>query len=148
MSELILWKKQEMTKLRRDMERLFNRFWYGFGVPVFPGEIAETPSIDLSETKDTLIIRAEFPGVDPEDMDISVTGDTLIIKVTTREETVEASAGYHRVERRSGSFTRTIPLLCRVRVNEIRAIYKEGILNITMPKCEPDKARGVRIEVR
>ena len=148
MSELILWKKQEMTKLRRDMERLFNRFWYGFGVPVFPEEIAETPSIDLSETKDTLIIRAEFPGVDPEDMDISVTGDTLIIKVEVRKETVEESVRHHRVEWRSESFSRTIPLPCRVRVSEIRAIYKDGILNITMPKCEPDKARGVRIEVR
>ena len=147
MSELILWKNQEITKMRRDMERLFNRFWYGFRVPVFPGEIAETPSIDLSETEGTLIIRAEFPGVNPEDMDISVTGDTLIIKAEVRKETVEESVRYRRVERRSGSFSRTIPLPCRVRVNEIRAIYKEGILNITMPKCEPDKACGVRIEV-
>lgn len=148
MSELILWKRQEMNKLRRDMERLFNRFWYDFGVPVFPGEIAEKPSIDLSETEDTLIIRAEFPGVNPEDMDISVTGDTLIIKAEVRKETVEESVRYHRVERRSGSLSRTIPLPCRVKVNEIKAIYKEGILNITMPKCEPDKACGVRIEVR
>ena len=148
MSELILWKNQEMTKLRRDMRRLFNRFWYDFGVPIFPEEITESPSIDLSETEDTLIIWAKLPNVDPEDMDISVTGDTLFIKVETREETVEATGRYHRLERRSGSFFRTISLPCRVKVDEIEATYKEGLLKINMPKCEPEKAYGVRIQVK
>jgi len=148
MSELILWKNQEMTKLRRDMQRLFNRFWYDFGVPIFPEEITEPPSIDLSETEDTLTIWAKFPDVDPEDMDISVTGDTLVIKVETREETTEASARYHRLERRSGFFSRTISLPCRVKVDEIEATYKEGMLKINMPKCEPEETCGVRIQVK
>jgi HSP20 family protein len=148
MSELILWKNQEITKLRRDMQRLFNRFWYDFGVPILPEEITEPPSIDVSETKDTLTIWAKFPDVDPEDMDISVTGDTLIIKIERREETIEANDRYHRVERRSGSFSRTISLPCRVKVGEIKAMYKEGLLKITMPKCEPEEACGVPIQVK
>jgi HSP20 family protein len=148
MSELILWKNQEITKLRRDMRRLFNRFWYDFGVPIFPEGITEPPSIDLSETEDTLIIRAMFSDVDPEDMDISVTGDTLFIKVETREETVESTGRYRRLERRSGSFSRTISLPCRVKVDEIEATYEEGLLKITMPKCAPEEACGVRIQVK
>ena len=148
MSELILWKNQEITKLRRDMRRLFNRFWYDFGVPIFPEGITEPTSIDLSETEDTLIIRAMFPDVDPEDMDISVTGDTLFIKVETREETVESTGRYRRLERRSGSFSRTISLPCRVKVDEIEATYEEGLLKITMPKCAPEEACGVRIQVK
>ena len=148
MSELILWKNQEISKMRRDMQRLFNRFWYGFGVPMFPEEAGGIPSIDISETEDTLTIKAVFPGINPEDMDISVTDDTLFIQGKTREETVEENAGYQRVEKRSGSFSRTISLPCRIKVDEIKAVYKEGILKITMPKCEPDKARGVRIQVK
>jgi HSP20 family protein len=148
MSELILWKNQEISKLKRDMQRLFNRFWYGFGVQMFPEEAGGISPIDLSETEDTLTIKAVFPGIKPEDMDISVTGDTLFIQGETREETVEGSADYQRVQRRSGSFSRTIALPCRIKVDEIKAVYKEGILKITMPKCEPDKARGVRIQVK
>ena len=148
MSELILWKNQEMIKLKKDIERLFDRFWYGFGVPVFSEEVAEPVSIDVSETEDTLVIRAKLPGVNPEDMNISITGDTLIIKGETREETIETTARYHRIESRAGSFSRTIPLPCRVKVDETKAVFKEGILKITMPKSEPDKACGVRIEIK
>ena len=148
MSELILWKDQEMTKLRKDMQRIFNRFWYDFGVPILPDEIAEPVSIDLSETEDTLIIKAKLPGIHPKDMGISVTGDTVIVKGETTEEKIEETARYHRVERRAGSFSRTIPLPCRVKVDEIEAIYKDGVLKITMPKCEPDETRGVEIKVK
>jgi len=148
MSELILWKNQEISKMRRDMQRLFNRFWYGFGVQMSPEEGGGIPSIDLSETEDTLTIKAVFPGIKPEDMDISVTEDTLFIQGEIREEAVEKNANYQRVEKRSGSFSRTISLPCRIKVDEIKAVYKEGILKITMLKCEPDKARGVRIQVK
>ena len=148
MSELILWKNQEIVKLRRDMQRLFNRFWYGFGVQMFPEEAGGIPSIDLSETEDLLTLKAICPGINPEDMDISVTEDTLFIQGETREETIEESATYQKVLRRSGSFSRTISLPCKIKVDEIEAVYKEGILKITMPKCEPDKARGIRIQVK
>ena len=148
MSKLILWKDREMTKLRRDMDRLFNRFCYDFGVPFFADEVPVAPSINLSETEDDLIVEAKLPGMKPEDMDISATEDSLIIKGETREETVEESPSYHRVERRSGSFSRTISLPCKVRTDDIKASYKEGILKITMPKCAPDEVRGVRIEVK
>ena len=148
MSELILWKNQEISKMRRDMQRLFNRFWYGFGVQMFPEEAGGISSIDLFETEDILTIKAVFPGINPEDMDISVTEDTLFIQGEMREETVEKTAGYQRVQRRSGSFSRTISLPCRIKVDKIKAVYKEGILKITMPKCEPDKAQGVRIQVK
>lgn len=148
MSKLILWKDREMTKLRRDMDRLFNRFRYDFGVPFFADEVSVAPSINLSETEDDLIVEAKLPGMKPEDMDISATEDSLIIKGETQEETVEDSPSYRRVERRSGSFSRTISLPCKVRTDDIKATYKKGILKITMPKCAPDEVRDVRIEVK
>ena len=147
MSELILWKNQELFKLRKDMQRLFNRFWYGYGVQV-PEYTGGIYSITLSETEDTLTLTAVLPGIKPEDMDISVTQDTLFIQGETREETVEERAGYQRVHSRSGSFSRTISLPCRIKVDDIKAVYREDLLKITMPKCEPDKARGVQIQVK
>ena len=68
MSELILWKNQEMNKLRRDMDRLFARVWEEFSMPLFPRPAREVPFIDVSETKENLIIKAELPGGNPEDL--------------------------------------------------------------------------------
>jgi HSP20 family protein len=147
MSELILWKDKEMTKLRRDMDRLFNRFCYGFGVPFFPDDFSGAPAFNLSETEDDLILEAKLPGMKPKDMDISVTEDTLSIKGEIREESVKEGARYQTVERRSGSFSRTIPLPCKVKIDDINATYKDGMLKITMPKWESDATRGVQIKV-
>jgi HSP20 family protein len=148
MSELILWKDKEMTKLRRDMDRLFDRFCYDFGVPFFSDEIARSTAFKLSETEKDVILEAKLPGMKPEDMDISVTDDALTIKGEIREETVREGDHYQRVESRSGSFSRRISLPCKVRIDDIHAEYKDGTLRITMPKCEGDEIRGVRIEIR
>ena len=148
MSELILWKNQEMGKMRRDMERMFNRFWSDFGVCLFPGEVAEGPFIDLSETKDSLILRVELPGIDPEEVEISVTDRTLVIKGEKKEESVEKNAYYHRVERRFGSFSRSLQLPCKVEMDQIKAKYDKGVLKIVMPKCEPGQAGGRKVEVK
>jgi HSP20 family protein len=148
MTELILWKEKEMTKMRRDMDRLFNRFFYDFGLPLPPDDRAGAPAFNLSETEDDLVLEAKLPGMKPEDMDVSVTEDTLSIKGQIRQETVEENAHYQRLERRSGSFSRKIPLPCKVKVDDIHATYKDGVLKVTMPKCLDDKARGVQIEVK
>ncbi len=77
MAGLIVWKNQEIDKLRRDIDRLFDRLWDDFGVPLSTRIEREIPSIDLSETEDTLIIRAEVPGINPEDLEISITDNIL-----------------------------------------------------------------------
>jgi len=79
MSELTLWKNEQINRLRKDIDHLFGRLWTGFGTSVFPGEAAGVLSVDLSETEDTLIVRAEIPGIDPDNLDIAVTSDTLTI---------------------------------------------------------------------
>jgi HSP20 family protein len=147
MSELTLWKEKEMTKLRRDIDRLFNRFCYDFGLPFTLDDMAGAAAFNLSETDDQLILEAKLPGMKPEDMDISVTDDALSINGQVREETVKEDAQYQRVERRSGSFSRRIPLPCKVKIDDITATYKDGTLKITMPKCEGEAARGVQIKV-
>ena len=148
MPGLIIWKNQEIDKLRRDMDRLFARLRDDFGMPLFPKIGRDVPFIDLSETEDDLIIKAEIPGIDPEDLDISITGDILNIKGEMKQEFVQDSENYHRVERRYGSFSRTIQLPCRVMTEDVKATYRKGILNIVMPKCKPETARALKIKVK
>jgi HSP20 family protein len=148
MPGLSLWKDQEIDRLRRDMDRLFARLWDDFGVPSFPRIARNIPAIDLSESGEELIIRAEIPGINPEDLDISVTEDWVHIKGEMKQESVDEDDAYHRVERRYGSFTRDIHLPCRVMKEEVKAAYKEGMLTIVMPKCKPEPDRSFRVKVR
>jgi HSP20 family protein len=148
MSELMLWKNEEMNKLRRDIERLFDRCRCDFGIGRFLGEISEGFSLQVKETEDTLIVKALLEGVNPENLDVSITNDILLtIRGEKKIATAEESGYYHSVKRRFTSFTRTLRLPCRVRVGEIKATYKKGILNIIMPKWKAQKARGIKVEI-
>jgi HSP20 family protein len=148
MPELTVWKEQEIDRLRRDMERLFARLWDDFGIPRLSKIARNIPAIDLSESRENLIVRAEIPGINPEDLDISVTEDRLHIKGEMRQESVDGDDISQRVERSYGSFTRDIKLPCRVINEEVEATYKEGMLTIVMPKCKPEPDRFFRIRVR
>ncbi len=148
MSELIVWRKQEIDRLRRDIDHLFKRFRREFGVPRFLLEPVESFSLDLSETKDTVTLRVELPGMKPEDMRVSVTDESLTVRGEIHEDTVDQGENFERVAKRSQSFSRTIALPCRIRTAEVKATYKDGILEIDLPKCRPAEARGVNIEIK
>ena len=148
MSELVLWKDQEIRRLRKDMDRLFSRLRNGFGAPPWPGEALEGLYIDLLEREDALTVRVEIPGINPEDLKISITNDRLTISGEKSEERIDDSRYYYRVERRFGSFSRTIRLPRKVEIDNIEATYKKGVLNIVMPKSKPEKKNKVSIQVR
>jgi len=147
MTKLIPWKDQEINKLRKEIDHLFSRVWSGFGASVFPGERAGAPFIDVAETEKTLTLKAELPGINPDDLDISVEDDVLTISGEKYDENVEEKGYYHRVERTFGSFSRGIRLPCRVEVDRIQATYKKGILYIVMPKCKPESARKIKVKI-
>jgi HSP20 family protein len=147
MRELTIWKQQEIDKLRRDMDQLFRRFRKEFGIPRSLIEVAESFSMDLSETEDTLTVKAELPGIKPDDLEVSVTEDTLTLKGQTSEDTFETGEGYRRVEKRSRTFSRTVSLPCRVLTEDVMATFKNDVLQIVLPKCKPKEARGVKIDV-
>lgn len=148
MSELTLWKKQELDKLRKDMDLLFRRFRRGFGVPRTLLEAAESFSTEFSETDEMLILSTDLPGIKPQDIEISVTEDTLNLKAETREDSVDREENFQRIEKRSRSFSRSISLPCRIIAEEVKATYKDEILKIEFPKCKPQKARGVIIDMK
>ena len=146
MSELILWKKQELDKLRKDLDLLFRRFRRGFGVPRTLFEAAESFSTEFSESENMLVLSTILPGIKPEDIEISVTDDTLSLKAETKEDSVATDENFQRIEKRSRSFSRSISLPCRIIAEEVKATYKDQILKIELPKCKPKKARGVLVD--
>jgi HSP20 family protein len=148
MSELTLWKKQELDKLRKDMDLLFRRFRRGFGVPRTLLEAAESFSTEFSETEEMLVLSTDLPGIKPEDIEISVTEDTLNLKAETKEDFVDTDENFQRIEKRSRSFSRSISLPCRIIAEDVKATYKDEILKIELPKCKPKKARGVIVDMK
>ena len=146
MTELTLWMNEEMNKLRRDMERLFSRYQSDFGIGLLPWEEDVGPFFDLTETKDTLVLRVDLPGVDAKDLEISISGNRLTLKGRRQEETAKDTGRYHTVERRFGSFSRTLNIPCKVNVDDIHATLKNETLEIVMPKCGIEEPRGIKIE--
>lgn len=148
MHELMLWKKREIDKLRKDIDQLFMRFHREFGLQHALLETAESFAMALSETENTLMVETEIPGIKPEDVQISVTEDTLIIKGETREETINKDGVYQQIGRSSRSFSRTLRLPCRILTEDVKASFKDNSLKITLPKCKPKGACRIMIETQ
>ena len=146
MTELTLWKKEEIDKFRREMDLLFRRFRREFGVFRSFLETTEPFSISLSESENRLILRAELPGIKPDELDLSVTDEALIIRGRLFRKTVEKEVNFERIAESSQTISKTISLPCRILPDDVRATYKDGILEVLLPKCKPVKPRGVKIE--
>jgi HSP20 family protein len=147
MNELIIWKNREINKMRKTVERMFDRMWTDFGSSLSPAMATLGPSLDISETRDKVIVKAELPGIDLDDVKISVTGRTLSLMGEKRAEMVSEGARYHRLERRFGSFSRSIQLPCAIKVEEIEATYEKGVLVIILPKREAGRGRPINLRV-
>ena len=148
MADLILWKNREISKLRSDLDRLFDRLRSEFGLPALDGPAGLFPAIDLSETDDAVILRAELAGIEPEDLEVSVFQDRLTIRGSRRRESVQDSPPYSRLTRSVGTFSRTIRLPCRVKVDNARARYRQGVLDIVLPKSERERSCAVKVKVQ
>ena len=132
-----------LGRLRDEMEELFDQLW-GDGNGLSAKMLA--PPIDVSENEGSVQVRMDLPGVDPADIDIQISGNLLTISGERKEEQEEKGETFHRLERRSGSFSRSVTLPCPVDEEKIDATCKEGILRITVPKSEAAKSK--RIEVK
>jgi HSP20 family protein len=133
------------TNLRREIERLFDRFlepgW--LQMPVLG---AWEPKVDVSETKDAVIVKAEIPGVDQKDIGLSLQEGVLTIKGEREEEKEEKDKRYHRVERSYGAFARTIRLPATVDSGKVSATFKDGVLTVTLPKTAAAKGTAIPIK--
>lgn len=146
MSQLILWKNRELRKLKRDMDRLFDRCWSEAGISLFLGPLAGTTAIRKSVTEDAFVVRAELGNIDQKDLSITVAHDTLTIRGARKAKSVNTEGFYEQIEERLHTFTRHIPLPFKVEVDEIKAHLKDGILTIVAPRQKPQKVRRIQID--
>ena len=105
------------------------------------------PALDLSETGEGYLVEAALPGVKPEDVEITVENNVLTIKGETRQETDSKERNFHRLERRFGSFQRTIGLPTTVKADAIQASLTNGVLRLEIPKAEEVKPRKISVNV-
>jgi len=134
-------------ELKREMERFFDRFaepvWEPFATMTGG---AWAPMLDVSETKDAMIVTAELPGVDAKEIGIELTGDLLTLKGEKEKRTEEKEERYHRVERTYGAFLRSVRLPMAVDGSKVTATFKNGVLVVTLPKTPA--AKGTTIPVK
>ena len=145
--ELVPWRPfGEMSPFRREMDRLWDRF---LGETPFARTFSETwmPSVDISETKDNFVVKAELPGLEAKNVNVSISGDVLTIKGEKKTKEEEKDEHYHCIERYSGSFQRAFQLPSGVKANKIEASFDKGVLKVTLPKVEEAKKKEIDIKV-
>lgn len=136
---LALWSPfAELERIRREFDRLLE--------DVFHGE-KETlaPPVDLYETDSEVVLKAELPGVRKEDIDVTIKDNTLYLKAERKEEREEKTESVHRVERFYGRIERVIPLPVDVKPEKAKAEYRDGILELRIPKVNVSKEAKVKI---
>lgn len=106
----------------------------------------KTPNVNVIERDDEVIVKAELPGVEKKDLDISVTSSTVSIKGTTSHEEKEEKGDYYHCEISSGMYSRTLSLPAEVDDAKAKATFKDGMLEITLPKLKKEKRRSVKVE--
>ncbi len=137
--------------LQNQMNSLFDDFFSGFDVAprsMAGGVGAFVPSVDVKESDKDFTIYAELPGMDEKDIEVSVTSDSVTIKGEKKEEKEDKRKNYYFMERSYGSFNRTIPLAAQTDASNARASFKNGLLNITIPKTQSARAKGTKIPIK
>jgi HSP20 family protein len=145
---LIRWEPvRELNTIQSEMNRLFNTF---FEAPA-PGNGGSSPlrrwlpAMDLVETEDDFVLRADLPGLSESDVSIELEDNVLTVSGERKAEHEERKEGYYRVERASGSFSRSLTLPEGVDPNGVRANFDRGVLEVRIPKPEQRKPRKVTI---
>jgi HSP20 family protein len=146
------------SSFRSEMDRLFDRFVRGFGLPSLRSMadfeppwrsfIFSAPPIDMTEDDMAYKISAELPGLDTKDVEVSVSGDRLVLKGERRQEQEEKNQNYHLSERTYGSFQRSFELPASVDRDKIAADFSKGVLTITLPKTAATQQQRKKIEIK
>ena len=132
---------RELTTLQDQFNRLVDQVW---------GTRQESwlPAVDVFDTKDAVVLKAELAGMNPDDIQIEVDDNVLTIKGERKFEEKVDDERYYRIERRFGSFQRSLALPQGVKADEITATYEDGILTVTVPKAEEEKPKRIEVKAK
>jgi len=143
LSSMDRWEPFRVSDIQTEVNRLFDNF---FGRPTSVSGRTWAPAVDMYATKDDLVITLELPGVSEKDVSVSITGDLLTVKGERRFENQVEQDLLH-VERTYGKFERVIQLPMAVQADRVKATYREGVLEIKLPKAEELKPKEIKIDL-
>jgi len=142
---LIRWQPfQEIEDLQREMNHLFNHLVTTSGDK---NSIVFAPKVEMEETSEAIHLNLEVPGIDVKDLDVQVSAAAVSISGERREKTKTEEKGMTRTEFHYGKFQRVIPLPVRVENTNVKADYKDGILQLTLPKSSDEKNKVVKVNI-
>ncbi len=137
------------TSFQNEMNQLFNKFNGDFELaPAFAAGEKWLPAMDVQDTEKELVIKAELPGVQEKDIDVSVENSVLTVKGEKRSEKEEKGKDFYRKECSCGSFLRSVQLPCEVDRDKVEATLKNGVLNIRLPKTVEAQKQARKIAVK
>ena len=140
--DVIKWDPfRELSVMRDQMDRLMSPLFRGGA----PGREFWAPDLDVSETEEEILVKADLPGIDEKDLSISLSGTNLLIKGEKKEEKEEKGKHFHRIERSFGSFQRTVALPVAVDSSRVRAEYNKGVLEVHLPKKPEAKPQQIPV---
>jgi HSP20 family protein len=153
--ELAPWRPfSDLTRWERDMERMMDDFFDRRMRPWWPerwlrteGFTTNVPALDVFEEKDELVVKAELPGMEKDNVEVNLTDHTLTIKGEKKKEEEVKEEKYYRSERSYGSFVRTLQLPADVQADKVKASFKNGVLEVRLPKTEEAKAKESKVKV-
>jgi HSP20 family protein len=137
--------------LHREMNRMFDDFFHSFDLTPFGGGTSFatfSPSVDIREDEKEVSIKAELPGLDEKDIEVSLSDDSLTIRGEKKDEKEEKGKEYWHRETSYGSFRRVIPLPEGLDTEKADARFKKGVLTVTLPRLEEAKTKGKRITIK
>lgn len=129
----------------RGWMRPFSMEWPSWAEGKAPFE-GKTPKVDVIDRDNEVVVKAELPGVDKKDIDLSVTRNTVTIKGTTSHEEKEEKGDYYRCEMSRGAYQRTVMLPADVAEDKAKASFKDGVLELTLPKVKESKRHSVKVD--
>jgi HSP20 family protein len=144
---LVRWTPMgNLQSFQHEMNRMFNQFFQGSNGEEAGSKLSTwTPSVDIHETDDALVIKVELPGVSKDDVSIDVHQNTLTLRGQREHEAEVKDEQYHRVERSYGSFQRSFTLPSTIDYEKVHATFKDGVLELHLPRLESAKPRQIAI---
>ena len=136
-----------LRRFRSQMDRLFDSF---FGLAPWEESLPGTwmPDLEVADTGKEIIVKAEVPGMGPDDIEVRVSGNVLTLSGEKKEETEEKKEGFYRSERRYGSFFRTVDLPLGAKADAVTAEYDKGVLTVRIAKSEEPASRKIEVKSR
>lgn len=135
-----------ITSLKKEIDQLFESMWRE-ELPDFPMTGSWMPRMDFSESKDSFLVRAEIPGLDPKDVKVEYHEGMLVLHGEKKRESEEKGERFYRMERSHGTFMRTFRLPAAIDPKRIVATFKNGLLTVTLPKTAESVGNVIPIKV-